>query len=787
MAKIKQIRKLFSDLSWKEILTSGYFISTLVFAVLIWLVGPAVNSVLTADGSFWSRLTQPQATSVVIRFLASLLFLLFGLVGSAMMIHYRRQQHELLEQREQTASIISSEPECVKTVARDGILLDMNPAGLKIVEAETLEMVQHRSVFDLIAPEDRQRYIEFNDRVFTGNREQIQYDIIGLNGTRKHVDSHAVPLFNRQGEVTAHLAITRDITEFKQSQEQLLRFSLAIEQSASMVMITDLGSSICYVNSRFCEVTGYQKEECIGQTPAIIQSAQTSRKTLEHLDRTIHADKEWRGQLQNRCKDGALFWASVVISPIRNADGVTTHFLSTQEDITHTQNLVDELNYKNSHCTLTGLVNRSAFENRMRSVAARSMIDDSSHSVLFIDIDQFKLINDTCGHLAGDQLLIQVAHLLRDGTRQQDSVARLSGDEFAVLLEYVSPGEALQYAQQLKQAVESFVLTWKDQNYHTSVSIGIACINNKSASVTGILKNADTACYLAKGLGRNRVQVYSDDESTALHYREMNWVARIHQGIEHDRFCLYAQKIVGLNRVEQGLHLEILIRYQQDETVVAPIEFLPAAERYGLAPKLDRWVINKLFRTLQHETGFQRRLALVSVNLSGLSLADQQFLEFVEQQFCEYQIDPGMICFEITETAAISNLNTAVDFITRLKQLGCSFALDDFGSGLSSFGYLKRLPVDYLKIDGIFVKDIAEDKIDLAMVRSINDIGHLMGKQTIAEFVEDDAIRAHLRSLNVDFGQGYGIDRPQPLQTFIDDNAEKSAPGERIKVEPFAW
>jgi diguanylate cyclase (GGDEF)-like protein len=386
-----------------------------------------------------------------------------------------------------------------------------------------------------------------------------------------------------------------------------------------------------------------------------------------------------------------------------------------------------------------------------------------------MDLDQFKVVNDTCGHIAGDELLRQLSAVLQDAVRANDTLARLGGDEFGILMEQCSLQQAHRTATQIQRNIQEFQFSWEGETFQIGVSIGLVAIDETTASVTELLKHADAACYIAKDMGRNQIQVYNPDD-TILERRhgEMQWVARINQALEKNRFTLYAQAIEPLGS-SADMHYELLLRMiEEDGEVIPPAKFLPAAERYDLMHKLDVWVVGEALSLMSSNPDFINQVNFISINLSGQSLTHSKFLNSVIKRIEQLDFEPGKICFEITETAAISNLRAATDFINRLKNLGCHFALDDFGSGLSSFGYLKNLPVDYLKIDGVFVKDVAEDPIDHAMVKSINDIGHVMGMKTIAEFVENDAIRCMLRDLRVDYAQGYDIGRPMPFEDVLE-------------------
>ncbi|TRX00723.1 EAL domain-containing protein [Candidatus Methylobacter oryzae] len=473
-------------------------------------------------------------------------------------------------------------------------------------------------------------------------------------------------------------------------------------------------------------------------------------------------------EIRKVCENGRIIWVRESAKLVANENRQNS-LLMVGEDITEARLLHEKIVYQASHDALTGLDNRGQFDSYIRQAAALSHTDGSEHALCYLDLDQFKVVNDTCGHVAGDELLRQLGELLRKHTRKHDFVARLGGDEFGILMNHCSLNEAFQACENLRDLVKDFRFAWEDRSFTVGVSIGIAAINGSSGNAVNLLKEADAACYAAKDKGRNRVHVFRpDDEELAIRHGEMQWVDKIQQGLEQNRFCLYGQPIVSIAGDDEGMHFETLVRYRDDNGhIIPPGAFLPAAERYNQAAALDRWVISRLFEWLATKPGFLDKLSLCSVNLSGLSLSDETMLAFISGQFSKWAVPAEKICFEVTETAAIANLSHATNFINQLKEQGCLFSLDDFGSGLSSFAYLKNLPVDFLKIDGLFVKDILDDKVDLAMVKSINEVGHVMGKKTIAEFVENEHIFNLLNVLGVNYAQGYGIGKPVPLDELM--------------------
>ena len=464
-------------------------------------------------------------------------------------------------------------------------------------------------------------------------------------------------------------------------------------------------------------------------------------------------------------RDGNELYIESTASPIRDGSGKVSGGVLVFHDVSESRELNRRLSYHASHDLLTGLVNRREFENRLERALRSAKADEGAYAVCYLDIDQFKMINDSCGHTAGDTLLGQLGALLKSKIRWKDTLSRLGGDEFGLLLESCSLDEALQTAESLREVVSDFKFTWDERTFRLGCSIGVVPITQDNHDINSVLSAADSACAADKEAGRNRIHCFQENDIELMRRRrEMQWAARINNALEENRFELYRQTIRPLQETETGDHYELLLRMRDSNgKMISPDVFISAAERYNITPAIDRWVIENALRWLVSEADERERLALCSINLSGQSLGDEQFLPFVQRQFEASGLDPSLICFEITETAAIASYSQANRFIHALKEIGCQFALDDFGTGLSSFGYLKHFPVDYLKIDGSFVKGILHDPIDREMVRSINEIGHLTGKKTIAEFAENDEIIDMLQDMNVDYAQGYGVSEPRRL------------------------
>lgn len=548
------------------------------------------------------------------------------------------------------------------------------------------------------------------------------------------------------------------------------RAQITLQSIGDGVITTDVEGAIAYMNPAAEAMTHWKAEHASGLPLAALfnlldDNAQTEGLTLiEHiLSGRLSAASEHSKLIQRL--DGSTVSVTLVGAPIRHAGKVSGAVL-VLHDMTQERQYIANLSWQATHDALTGLANRREFEYRLEQALHNLTRQVGRHALMFLDLDQFKLVNDTCGHAAGDELLRHICALLQSGLRENDTLARLGGDEFGILLENCSPDAAEKIAEGLRQTVQNLHFVWKGRPFVTTVSIGLVHIAQTPTTLEASLRAADMACYMAKEKGRNRVQVYhADDSELSLRFGEMAWVQRLHMALEENRFCLYAQEIAALGPGDHGGgHIEILLRLHDEAgRMILPDSFIPAAERYGLMTSLDRWVVENVFKIIRQCLNDSRQgpMAMCAINLSGTTIGDQAFLDFLRKQFAAYSIPPEMICFEITETSAISNLGSAIRFINELKGLGCYFSLDDFCAGMSSFAYLKHLPVDFLKIDGSFVKDMLDDPINRAMVEVINHIGHVMGKRTIAEFVETAQIEQALLEIGVDYAQGYVIERPQ--------------------------
>lgn len=605
------------------------------------------------------------------------------------------------------------------------------------------------------------------------------WGVLGAHSTHKRSFSHDDVNFVQSVANCLAEAIERRQAELaRKASEERFR-GLYDENPATFITV---GASLCIesINQYGAEQLGYEAKDLIGRPIQSLSHPDDAQLLMEYLGDCLASGRSIsRWELRKQRRDGATIWVRETARGATNGNG-ERNVLIVCEDVSEARALSEKLSYEAAHDPLTGLVNRREFEHRLHRTIGAAREEGGEHVLCYMDLDQFKVINDNCGHMAGDQLLCQIANLLRETLRKGDTIARLGGDEFGLLLEHCSIDRAVTIANELRSKVEEFRFSWDHNTFYVGMSMGLAAVTASSGSMTDLLRNADTACYVAKDAGRNRVHVYRENDAELnKRHGEMQWVARINNALDQGRFRLYAQTIEAIQpAANREIHHELLLRLlDTDGSVILPGAFLPAAERYGLAVKIDRWVVKTLFERLQSYPGLSAELGICSINVSGQSLADPEFLAYVSTILADNKVAARRLCFEITETAAISSLPNALRFIGSIKKFGCRFSLDDFGSGLSSFAYLKTLPVDYLKIDGVFVKDIINDAADFAMVKSIHDIGKAMGKTTIAEFVEREEIKIALAHIGVDYVQGYSVGPPRPLEEF-NAIARKSARGD---------
>ena len=680
-------------------------------------------------------------------------------------------KNALLKSQAQFEAIFHSIADVIIFVDTDYKCIMVNPRVIRMFNYTPQELVGKSVEFIYQNRSDYEHYIKM-----TQGFKQLFGD--ELNLMRKGGDSFTGEVLtsavkDKQNHLVGYVSIIRDITDRKEIQNALNRekeqAQVTLESIGDAVITTNAEGYVDYLNPIAEAMVGWSRSDATGRllpevfrvykelTGQLVENpVQRCLQEKRIIEISKHSKLISRNGIEYSIEDSA--------APIRDKQDVITGVVLVFHDVSSSRKMASELSWQASHDALTGLINRQEFEIRLENMLDSAREEGETHSLLYLDLDQFKVVNDTCGHIAGDQLLRQLSDRFHQLIRDTDTLARLGGDEFGVLMKNCPLAQAKRVANTFLKLLEGFRFSWEDKSFTLGVSIGLVLIDSELDSISQLLSYADIACYAAKNGGRNRVHVYqADDHELIKRQGEIRWMTQIKLALEQDNFVLYAQPIVPVRGDgSKELHFEILLRLQDEQgEIIPPVAFLPAAERYNLMPEIDRWVVNAAFSCLLKN---KMENCLLSINLSGQSLGDDSFLDFIINKLETPGISPRSICFEITETAAISNYSKALKFITRLRKMGCYFSLDDFGSGLSSFGYLKNFPVDFLKIDGSFVRDMINDPIDSAMVVAINQIGHVMDIKTIAEFVENSEILKKLESIGVDYAQGYGIAKPMPME-----------------------
>lgn len=597
-----------------------------------------------------------------------------------------------------------------------------------------------------------------------------------------YLDRHRQALSVPLGDHDARLALEANSPDYAAAVQGFRRGGNHPDDIAGLIWLFENFSWFSYLSAaiadwRNAESTLFEMEELADEMAkaALVQPWQR-REWAARLDAIndrvtplTHAFSNSLGQ-GTRFVQTSLLMANLAIAALF----VALTLWRLNSFLRHRRAIEHELSWRASHDALTKLPNRASFEREVE----KALAEGSATALLFVDLDQFKVVNDSGGHAAGDQLLCMLAERLPGLLGPGALLARLGGDEFGVLLHTGSVDEALITAHQLRRALTELPFVWSDQHFSVSASIGFVRLDRSVGSLATALRAADIACYMAKEKGRNRVHVYSpDDAEQAAMAGNIGWVQRLQRALDDDSFVLYAQDIVPLGPKAEGEHCEILVRLADNGELIGPGRFIPAAERFGLMPQLDRWVVRQALAVIASRIALDQlpHRRTYAINLSGPAVCDESFLPFLRAAFAATGVPPQLICFEITETSAVANLERAAAFIAALRGIGCKFALDDFGAGMSSFHYLKRLPVDFLKIDGGFVKGMLRDSTDRAVVETINHLGHVTGIRTVAEFVETADVLAALEAIGVDYAQGYFMGIPMPFAAEAAEQARLSA------------
>lgn len=718
----------------------------------------------------------PVLKTELVALLISVLMLIAVIAIRPLFESIRRSEQALAEQTQRNKIILESSPDGFLITDVEGYILKANKAYCDLVGYTSTELLS-MNLSQIKITSDNTPHYHLSQIITHG---QGRFEV-----THRHKKGHGIELeltakYVDIGQQRFIYTFLRDITERKRADEALFeqkeKAQVTLAAIGDGVVTTDTSGHVQYLNAMAEQLCGMSVNKAINKHLSEVVNLidEISRvpiaDPIEHCIETQESLRLTEHTLLLSHGHDSQYSVEVIISPIKDRNNHIIGIVLILHDVTELHGLARQLSYQASHDPLTGLINRREFEARIEEALHRTKRAGQEHAMCYLDLDQFKLINDTCGHIAGDQLLRQVARILESCLRDSDCLARLGGDEFGVLLESCPLKQAQQVADKLRLSISEFRFSWEDKIFDVGVSIGLVPITAENSTLTDVMSAADSACYMAKDTGRNCVYTFTQDDSALVqHHGQMKWVQRLQRALDNNSFVLYCQTIRPLNSyVDDKDHVELLIRLRdEDDRLVMPDEFLPAAERYHLMPQIDRWVICQAFTYLNmYREPRLQQVSIFAINLSGQSLGDETFLEFVLQQFHESGLPYELICFEITETAVIGNIAYAREFIQELRKRGCQFSLDDFGSGLSSFSYLKSLPVDYLKIDGNFVKGILNDEDDYNMVMSINQIGHVMGIHTIAEFVESERIMLAVKKIGVDFVQGYHIGKPIALDDF---------------------
>ncbi len=606
-----------------------------------------------------------------------------------------------------------------------------------------------------------------------------EFRIIRADGDVRHLRGTAQVERDAQGRALRMVGVNWDVTALRRlsaelaQQHELLRVTL--QSIGDAVITTDANGHVTWLNPVAERMTGWLAQDALGR-PLVqvfhIVNEQTRQATESPVDHCL-AQGQVVGLAHHTVlisREGHEFGIEDSAAPIRNEAGELLGVVLVFHDVTEQRRLSGEMTYRAKHDSLTGLVNRTEFEARLRRTLQSAHDDRSEHALLYIDLDQFKLVNDACGHSAGDQLLQQVAKLLAETVRARDTLARLGGDEFAVILEHCTGEQALRVSQQICDRTDEFRFIHDGRRFRIGTSIGLVPVDKRWPNTAAVMQAADTSCYAAKEAGRNRVHAWFDtDQVMRARHGQMQWATRLEQALDEDRFALFAQRIFPLADNNPALHAEVLLRMVDTEgELVPPGAFLPAAERFHLSSRIDRWVLREVITLLRAQANITH-IDMLCVNLSGQSIGDRAF----HRQAIELLSEAGpaicrLLCLEITETAAVTNMADAPQFIEQVRALGVRVALDDFGAGASSFGYLKSLAVDLLKIDGQFVTDLIDDPLDDAAVRCFVDVAGVIGVKTVAEFVDRPEVLARLKEIRVDFAQGYLLHRPEPIEPVLE-------------------
>lgn len=701
-----------------------------------------------------------------------------GFVGTvADITELQHTLQQLRESEERLRRLYECTPAMLHSIDAEGRLISVSDHWLAKLGYRREDVLGRPSI-EFLTPESRRHALEVVLPEFfrAGRCDGVRYRMLKRDGGVLEVELSAILERDADGRPLRSMAVLQDITEQRRikqelaEQHELLRVTL--ESIGDGVVTTDADGRVMWLNPVAERLSGWRDGEARGQPLARVLDLRDEASGVAVRDPIACCLQDGHvvaSGIRLVARDGRAYGIEYSVAPIRDAQGAVLGAVLVFRDVTEQRRLAEEMNWRATHDPLTGLVNRTEFEARLGRALQQAQADGTQYALLYIDLDDFKLVNDACGHTVGDQMLQQVGRLLTSGVRASDTVARLGGDEFAIILERCTVTKAQRVAQQICDRMDDFRFAHEGRRFRIGTSIGVVPVDRRWATTAAILQAADTSCYAAKMAGRNRYHLWFDtDQAMRARQGEMHWATRIENALDEDRFVLFAQRLLPLKPDNDGIHAEALLRLRDNEGhMVPPGAFLPAAERFHLASRIDRWVLRHTVDWLK-SLDDPRRLATLCINLSGQSISDRAF----HQHAIELLTDAGplvcqRLCLEITETATVTNLGDAADFMRQIRALGVQVALDDFGAGASSFGYLKALPVDALKIDGQFIRDIIDDPLDEAAVRCFVDVARVVGVKTVAEFVDRPEVLAKVREVGIDYAQGFLVHRPEPIERLL--------------------
>ncbi|MFT7227697.1 MAG: diguanylate cyclase (GGDEF)-like protein/PAS domain S-box-containing protein [Methylophilaceae bacterium] len=700
-----------------------------------------------------------------------------GDIVSQVLVNREQLMHELECNADILATIVSSSSDAIISKSIDGFITSWNK-GAEAAFGYSAKEIIGRPILCLFPKGREQEEVGFVVKIKNGALiEHFDTQRITKSGALIDVSVNLSPIKNVSGEIAAIAIIARDITAEKKIKKELAyqheHLRVTMQSIGDAVITVDLNGTVEYLNPVAESLTGWKLAEAKGvpvDTVFNIINEATRKPCINPVSICIN-ERIPAGLAHNTVlisKSGKEYGIEDSANPIRDKKNNIFGAVLVFHDATAQRKMALEMAYRATHDTLTGLFNRSEFEGKLKLSLAKSQEHNCEHALMVLGLDQFKVINDTCGHATGDRLLKEISHNIRSQLHTSDTLCRLGGDEFAILLEECQLEVAMQVAEKICKSVEAYRISHNEKRFSVSASIGLLIFNQKWKSIEQLMQSADATCYAAKESGRNRVHLYYDaDFSLEAKRGESYWASRITQALEEDNFILYCQRIIPLTS-NHGLKCEVLLRMIDEHgAMVGPNTFLPAAEKFHLISRIDKWVINNTFNWLKDHSELLTHIDSLAINISGQSISDHNFHQYTLDLINSLSLDCSKVCFEITETAAITNVDEATQFINSMKRHYIRFSLDDFGSGVSSFGYLKSLPVDFLKIDGQFIQNLSDNVIDQAIVRCIVEVAKSTNKLTIAEWVETEEVEALLKTMGVDYIQGFLRHKPAPLDYLL--------------------